>query len=165
MLALFRERRMRSFSFEAPQTGEYRRADRPHHASRRFPLNRSLPSREAFLRSGQSSYSLVPFAVPGLPWRFPPNQNLQLICRDGWLFLFPIAPSTARQIRSSLVTIMSRTPSDPLRGPPPSKREAFGAYMRLTGSRSGPLPEGAVSEADWGSQRELAGRQARLSQP
>jgi hypothetical protein len=34
--------------------------------------------------------------------------------------------------------------------------------MRLTGTRSGPLPEGAVSEADWGSQRELAGRQARL---
>ena len=32
----------------------------------------------------------------------------------------------------------------------------------LNGSRSGPLPEGAVSEADWGSQRELAGRQARL---
>ena len=37
------------------------------------------------------------------------------------------------------VTIQLRTPSDPLRGPHPSKREAFGGYMRLTSSRSGPF--------------------------
>ena len=43
----------------------------------------------------------------------------------------------AVQILADLVTIQSRTPSDPLRGPPPSKREAFGEQMRLIGS----LPE------------------------
>ena len=37
------------------------------------------------------------------------------------------------------VTIQSCTPSDPLRGAPPSKREAFGEQMRLIGS----LLEGA----------------------
>ena len=37
------------------------------------------------------------------------------------------------------VTIQSRTPSDPHRGPHPSKRETFGACIRLIGS----LPEGA----------------------
>ena len=37
------------------------------------------------------------------------------------------------------VTVQSRTPSDPLRGPPPSKREAFGEQIRLIGS----LLEGA----------------------
>ena len=34
------------------------------------------------------------------------------------------------------VTIQSRTPSAPLRGPPSSKREAFGEQMRLIGSLS-----------------------------
>ena len=38
-----------------------------------------------------------------------------------------------------MVTLQSRTPSDPLRGPPPSKREAFGEQIRLIGS----LLEGA----------------------
>ena len=35
------------------------------------------------------------------------------------------------------------TPSVTLRVPAPSGREPFGVRMRLTGSRSGPLPEGA----------------------
>ena len=43
-------------------------------------------------------------------------------------------------------------------GSPPSEREALGAHIRHTASRFGPLPEGAVSEADWGSWRELAGQ-------
>ena len=38
-----------------------------------------------------------------------------------------------------LVSIQSITPSDPLRGPPPSQREAFGAVIRPIGS----LSEGA----------------------